>query len=209
MLKNFARIAAVAIAVIVALPAAAAPQSWMIEPNHSKANFKVKHLGISNVRGTVAIGSGSVVIDDENPAKSSVEATLPLSTIDTGNEKRDEHLKGADFFDATKNPSITFKSTAVEKSKDGYKVTGNLTMHGVTKSVVLDMEAPSAAVKSPYGNMVRGVSATTTINRKDFGLTWNKALEAGGLVVGEDVKIDLDIELTPPPPAAPAAPAKK
>ena len=193
-----------AVALLVPVAAHAAPTSWKIEPNHSSAHFKIKHLAISSVRGSFSPVTGTVVIDDEHPEKSTVEASIPMASVNTDNSTRDDHLKSADFFDVTKFPTMTFKSTSIEKAKDGYKLHGNLTLHGVTKEVVLDMDAPSAAQKNPVGSMVRGISATTTINRKDFGLTWNKAIEGGGLLVGEDVKIELDIEVFQPAADKPA-----
>jgi polyisoprenoid-binding protein YceI len=174
--------------------------TWNIDPAHSLASFSVKHLMISTVRGEFGKTTGTVKIDDKDPSKSSVEATVDATTINTRVEQRDQHLKSPDFFDVAKYPSITFKSTKVEKAGDGkYKVTGDLTMHGVTKPVVLEVTGPTPDLKDPWGNIRRGVSATTTINRKDFGLNWNKALETGGVVVGDEVKIEIDAEMMRPP----------
>ena len=170
--------------------------NYEIDPVHSSAQFAVKHLMVSTVRGEFTKLSGTAVIDDKNLGKSTIEASIDAATISTREAKRDEHLRSPDFFDTAKFPSITFKSTEVKKAGDGkYKVTGNLTLHGVSKSVVLDVDAPATEVKDPYGNVKRGATATTTINRKDFGLGWNKALETGGVLVGESVQITIDLQL--------------
>jgi polyisoprenoid-binding protein YceI len=170
--------------------------AWNIDPAHTLASFTVKHLMISTVRGEFGKTTGTVKLDEKDPSKSSVEATVDTTSINTRVEQRDQHLKSPDFFDVVKYPTITFKSTKVEKTGDGkYKVTGDLTLHGVTKPVVLDVTGPTTAIKDPWGNARRGVSATTTLNRKDFGLNWNKALETGGVVVGEEVKIEIDAEM--------------
>jgi polyisoprenoid-binding protein YceI len=147
-----------------------------------------------------------VNIDEKDVTKSTVEATIDASTVNTNEPKRDEHLRSADFFDVAKFPTITFKSKSVKKSGEGkLAVTGDLTMHGVTKEVTLDVEGPAKEIKDPWGNVRSGASASTKINRKDFGLGWNKVLEAGGVAVGEEVAITLDVELTKKAPAAPAA----
>ena len=170
--------------------------TWTIDENHSQALFTVKHLMVSNVTGKFAGLKGAVDIDDADISKSKVDVTIDANTVNTDNGKRDEHLKSPDFFDTKKFPTMKFVSTKVEKAGEGnLKVTGDLTMHGVTKSVVLDVEGPTAAIKDPWGNEKRGVSASTKLNRKDFGLNWNKALEAGGVMVGEDIKISIELEL--------------
>ena len=197
-----------AAAALVAVPSFAfAATSFEIDPSHSSAQFSVKHLGVSNVRGEFDKVSGSITLDEKDITKSTVQATIDATTINTREPKRDEHLKSADFFDVAKFPTIEFKSTKVEKagSNEKLKVHGNLTMHGVTKPVVLDVEFPATEVKDPWGNSKRGATATTTVDRKDFGLNWNKALEAGGLLVGDDVKITIDLELN----KKAAAPAQK
>lgn len=175
------------------------PVTWKIEPNHTAANFSVKHLGVTNVNGSFRAVSGKVVIDETDLSKSSVEAKIPVSSVDTGIEDRDNHLRGTDFFDVAKYPYMTFTSTKVSKSSDGenYDVTGTLTLHGVSKTVTLKMEPLSKAIKNPVGVLTRGTSATTKISRKDFGLTWDKVTE-GVSVVGDDIKISLDIELILP-----------
>jgi polyisoprenoid-binding protein YceI len=155
----------------------------------------VKHLVVAKVRGSFSTFSGTVTLDDKDITKSKVEVTIDPATVDTGNEKRDAHLKGGDFFDVATHKAWKFVSTKVEKGEgQTLKVTGDLTLHGVTKPVVLVVEGPSPEVKDPGGNPHVAFSATTTIKRADFGLTWNKAIE-GGSVVGEDVKIELEIEL--------------
>ena len=180
----------VALAALLALPALAA-DSFKIDGSHSQASFTVKHLLISNVRGEFGKTEGVVVLDEADPSKSKVEATIDVASVNTRDEKRDAHLKNADFFDVAKFPTITFKSTKVEKSAEGLKVTGDLTMKGVTKSVVLDVAGPTAEVKDPWGNAKRGASATTTINRKDFGVSYGP-----DAIVSDLVKIQIDVELT-------------
>ena len=188
------------------VPALATASEWDIDPAHSAAQFSVRHLMVSNIRGEFGKVTGTVNLDDKDITKSTVEATIDATSIITRDEKRDGHLKSPDFFDVAKFPTVTFKSTKVEKAgKDKYKVHGDLTIHGVTKSVVLAVEG-SAEQKDPWGNVKRGFAATTKINRKDFGLAWNKALETGGVVVGEEIAITLDIEaakkVAAPAPAA-------
>ena len=168
--------------------------SWNLDPAHSQATFSVRHLVISNVRGEFGKLTGAAKFDDKDASKSSVEATIDTTTIDTRVAKRDEDLKSENFFDVAKYPTITFKSTKVEKAGKGkLKVTGDLTIHGVTKPVVLAVEGPTQDIKDPWGNTRRGFAATTTINRKDFGLAYSKAIEAGP-VVGDQVKIDISAE---------------
>ena len=169
--------------------------TYTIDPAHSAADFKVRHLMVTNVRGEFSGVSGSLAFDPENPANSKVEAKIPTATIQTRDPQRDAHLKSADFFDVEKFPEITFVSTKVAKNGDGeYRVTGDLTIHGVTKPVTLSVEGPSPEVKDPWGNVKIGASASTKVNRKDFGLTWNAALETGGFVVGDNVSIHLDLQ---------------
>jgi len=182
---------------LLALPvlALAAPATWDVDSAHTTSAFAVRHLVISTVRGEFGKTAGALTYDDKDVARSSVEATIDVTSIDTREPKRDEHLKSADFFDSARYPTITFKSTKVEKAGDGkLKVAGNLTLHGVTKPVVLDVTGPTAEVKDPWGNARRGFSATGKINRQEFGLTWSKAIEAGP-VVGDEVTILLDGEL--------------
>ncbi len=169
--------------------------TWKLDPAHSAAEFKVKHMMISNVKGSLTGLSGVLNENPSDPGSSSVEATIDVSTLNTGDAQRDGHLKSADFFEVEKFPTMNFKSTSVKKTGEGeYAVTGDLTMHGVTKPVTFAVEGPSAPGKDPWGNTRIGLSATTKINRKDFGLTWNSALETGGVLVGESVNVTLDVE---------------
>lgn len=170
--------------------------TWNIDPAHSNAQFSVRHMMISNVKGEFTKVSGKAQFDQHNPSAGfSVEATIDVSTINTREPDRDKHLKSPDFFDAEKYPTITFKSKRAQKSSDGLKLTGDLTIHGVTREVTLDVEGPTPPTKDPWGNARIGASATTKINRKDFGLTWNQALETGGILVGDEIKITIDVEL--------------
>jgi polyisoprenoid-binding protein YceI len=178
----------------LAVAAVAAPATYQIDSAHSSAQFSVKHLAVSNVRGQFSKVTGTVVFDPQNLGASKVDATVDVTTVDTREPKRDEHLKSADFFDAAKYPAMKFVSKQWYRDGGKLKIKGDLTLHGVTKEVVLDVDGPSAEVKDPWGNQRVGASATTKINRKDWGLTWNKALEAGGVLVGEEVTITLDIE---------------
>jgi len=172
-----------------------ATTTWKIDPAHSAAEFKVKHMMISNVKGTFQGLEGALTEDAADPASSSIQATIDVNTLSTGDPKRDGHLKSADFFDLENFPTMTFKSTSVKPKGEGeYSVTGELTLHGVTKPVTFTVEGPSAPNKDLWGNTRIGLSATTRINRKEFGLTWNAALETGGILVGEDVAITLDVQ---------------
>jgi len=172
-----------------------ATTTWKIDPAHSAAEFKVKHMMISNVKGSFPGLEGVLVENPVDPATSAIQATVDVSTLTTGDPQRDGHLKSADFFEVEKFPTMTFKSTSVKPKGEGeYSVTGDLTLHGVTRPVTFAVEGPSAPNKDPWGNTRIGLSATTKINRKDFGLTWNAALETGGILVGEDVAITLEIQ---------------
>jgi polyisoprenoid-binding protein YceI len=169
--------------------------TWKIDPAHSSADFKVKHMMISHIKGSFSSLSGTLIENTIDPTRSQVEASVDVSTISTGDAQRDAHLKSADFFHHEQHPVMTFKSTKVEKKGEGeYAVTGNMTLHGITKPVTFAVEGPSAPGKDPYGNTRIGLSATTKINRKDFGLNWNAALETGGILVGEDVQIALEVQ---------------
>ena len=168
---------------------------WNIDPSHSTAEFSVRHMMITNVKGRFGKLSGTVEYDPAHPELSRLEATIDATSIDTRDEKRDAHLRSPDFFDVEKFPTLTFKSTEVKKTGDGFTALGDLTMHGVTKPVVLEIEGPSDATKDPWGNTRIGASATAKLNRKEWGLNWNAALEAGGVLVGETVKISLEISL--------------
>jgi polyisoprenoid-binding protein YceI len=189
-------IASISTILALALPIIASASTWNIDPDHSNIGFKVRHLMVSNVKGSFDKYSGTVDIYDKDITKSKVEVTIDTNSINTNVQKRDEHLRSADFFDVAKFPTMTFVSKKVAKAGNGkLKVTGNLTLHGVTKEVVLDVEGPSKESKDPMGMIRSGATASTKINRKDFGLAWNKALETGGVAVGEEVVITLEIEM--------------
>jgi polyisoprenoid-binding protein YceI len=169
---------------------------WVVDASHSSVGFSVRHMMISNVRGEFQKLEGSVSWDPAHPEATKIEATIDIASISTRDEKRDGHLKSPDFLDAEKFPTLVFKSKSVTvKSKEDLSVSGDLTLHGVTKEVVLDVEGPSAASTDPFGNVRIGATATTKIKREDFGLVWNAALETGGVLVGNDVKITIDISL--------------
>jgi len=172
--------------------------SYQIDPAHSSANFSVKHMMIAKVHGGFQKINGKFVYDAADLSQSSVEVTIEAGSIDTHEPQRDTHLKSADFFDIGKYPTLNFKSTRFEKGGSGMLVTGDLTLHGVTRSVTLDLESPTPEVKDPWGNFRIAVSGGTKIKRKDFGLTWNQALETGGFLVGDDVTVTLDIQLVRP-----------
>jgi len=182
---------------VAAGTAAAAETVWEIDPAHSSVQFSVRHMMVSNVRGEFRKVSGTVRGDETDPTKAQVEATIDTTSIDTRNEKRDSHLKSADFLDTEKFPTMTFKSKKIEKTGDRrYKVTGDLTLHGTTREVVLDVEGPTAPMKDPRGNLRAGAEATAKINRQDFGITWSKALDGGGVMVGDDIDVTIDVEGT-------------
>jgi polyisoprenoid-binding protein YceI len=179
-------------AVVTATPAST---TWKIDPSHSQVEFAVRHLMISTVRGRFAGVQGTVVTDDADPAKAVVDVVIDAGSIDTREPQRDAHLRSADFFDVEKYPAITFKSTRVTDVKsDTFKLVGDLTMHGVTREVTLDVTAEGRG-KDPWGGERAGYSAVARISRKDFGLTWNQVLETGGIAVGDEIKISLDLEL--------------
>jgi polyisoprenoid-binding protein YceI len=174
---------------------AALVTTWNIDPVHSNAQFKVKHMMISNVKGQFTALTGSLSLHESDVTQSSVEAAIEIASIQTRDEGRDAHLKGADFFDAEQFPTMQLKSTHIALKADGeLVVSGDLTIKGVTRTVEFAVEGPTPAAKDPWGNTRIGLAATTKINRKDFGLTWNAALETGGLMVGEEITINLDLE---------------
>lgn len=172
----------------------ATTSTWNIDPAHSAAEFKVKHMMISNVKGKFSGISGVLNRNDADHTRSSLDVSIDVGTVSTQDAQRDGHLKSADFFDVEKFPKMTFKSTHIEKKGDGFAVTGDLTIHGVTKPVILNVEEVSEPTKDPWGNTRIGLEATGKVNRKDFGLTYNAALEAGGVLVGEEVSITLDVQ---------------
>lgn len=169
--------------------------TWKLDPAHSHAEFKVRHMMISNVKGSFSGLTGTLTEHTVDSSLSTIEASVPVASVNTSDPQRDGHLKSPDFFDAEKYPEMTFKSTGVEKKgAEEYAVTGDLTIHGVTKPVTFAVEGPTAPGKDPWGNTRIGISATTKINRKDFGLNWNAALETGGILVGEEVQITLEAQ---------------
>jgi polyisoprenoid-binding protein YceI len=185
-------------AALLALTAAAASaqvSKWQIDPAHSEADFTIKHMGISNVHGRFGNVSGSLALDEKDITKSTVNSTVDITTVDTGVAQRDTHLKSPDFFDATKYPQMTFVSKSLSDANGQLQLSGDLTIHGVTRPVMLALEGPSKEQLDPYGKTRRAFSATTTIHRQDFGLTWNGNLKSGDTVLGDDVKVELDIEL--------------
>ena len=177
---------------------------WMIDPNHSSATFSIRHM-MSKVRGTISIKEGWIEVDNEDLKTARVEVVLDPATINTGVAPRDAHLKSADgHFDVERYPTLTFRSTRVEGANpDSFKLPGDLTMHGVTKPVVLDASFNGEG-KDPWGNRRIAFSAETKVNRKDFNLTWNQALETGGFLLGDDVKIDIEVQAIPAPQPAEA-----
>jgi polyisoprenoid-binding protein YceI len=178
------------------LPVLSHAATWQIDPDHSSFQFKVRHLMVSNVKGDFTKAKGAVTIDDKDVTNMKIELTIDAASVNTDNAKRDEHLRGPDFFDVAKYPTITFVSKKVIKDgPDRLKVIGDLTIHGITKEITVDVEGPTPEVKDPWGGFRRGATATTKINRKDFGLTWNRALETGGVLVGDEVNIYVEVEL--------------
>ena len=192
-MKRFIKL--IAVVVTLAIPGFASASSWTIDPDHSNVGFKVRHLMVSNVKGSFDKHSGTIDINDKDITKSKVEVTIDTNSINTNVQKRDDHLRSADFFDVATYPTMTFVSKKVAKAgKERLKVTGDLTLHGVTREVVLDVDGLSKESKDPWGNIRRGTTASTKINRKDFGLSWNKGLETGGVLVGDEITINLEIE---------------
>lgn len=177
---------------VLSLPAFAA--DYEVDSSHSSADFSVRHMMVTNVRGTFGKVSGTLQLDEKDVTRSKVEAVIDATSINTNEPKRDGHLKSPDFFDVEKHPTLTFKSTKVTKKGKKLAVTGDLTIRGVTRQVVLDVEELTAPVKDPWGQTKIGAVATTRLNRRDFGLTWNKALETGGMLVGEEVKVQLNLQ---------------
>ena len=177
------------------LTAVAQTATWNIDPNHSTAQFTVRHMGLSNVSGTFNKVSGTAQMDEKDFSKSSVDAVIDVASVDTRVEMRDNDLRSDHFFDVAKYPTMEFKSKRIEKQGDGYKLIGDLTMHGVTKEVTLTLDQPSGIITDQRGNSHRGFSASTSINRKDWGMTYNSLLQSGDAVVGDTIKIQIDAEL--------------
>jgi polyisoprenoid-binding protein YceI len=187
---------AATVAATLAVSSPAATTTWQIDPAHTAAGFSVKHMMIATVRGQFKGVTGTVNWDDQDLSNSIVDVTIDANTVDTGEPKRDTDLKSANFLDVAHYPAITFKSTKIERiSAAKLRVAGNLTIHGITKPVVLDVEGPSGAIKDPYGNTRVALNATTTVNRMDYGVKWNAKMDGGGIVVGDDVNINIDLEM--------------
>ncbi len=168
--------------------------TWVIDPAHTTVEFAVKHMMVTTVRGRFGQVSGTIELDEEDLTRSSAEVTIPVASIDTREEQRDAHLRSADFFDAENHPNMTFRTRSIEQAgEDEYRVTGDLTIRGVTREVVLDARLEGRA-KKPTGEEVIGLTASTSIDREDYGLKWNVALEAGGWLVGKEVRISLDVQ---------------
>ena len=193
-MRHFVAILFVFVALII--PTFASSATYDIDPAHSSFNFKVRHLTVSNVTGTFGKVTGIVEIDDREITALKVEVTLDASSIDTGHAKRDEHLRGPDFFDVAKYPTLKFVSRKISRiDANKIQVTGDLTIRDVTKEVTVDVEGPTQEIKDPGRKMRRGATGTTKINRKDYGITWNRTLDTGGLVVGDEVSISVEVEL--------------
>jgi polyisoprenoid-binding protein YceI len=194
-MKNWMSQILIVFALMIAAPLGASADTWQIDPGHSTVGFTVRHMTISSVRGQFDKFSGTITANGNDPASVSIEATIDTDSIDTRSADRDADLKSANFLDVTKYPTMTFKSKKIEPAGTGkWNVVGDLTLHGVTKEVTLAVDGPTAPIKDPWGNTRAGASATTTISRKAFGLTWNKMIEAGGAVVGDEVSVSIDLE---------------
>jgi len=193
-MKRPVRVLSVILALMMPIITYAA--TWQIDPDHSNFQFKVRHMTVSNVKGEFSKARGAVTIDDNDITNLKVELALDAASINTDHARRDDHLRSEDFFYAVKYPTITFVSKKVIKVEENrLKVTGDLTIRGVTREITVDVEGPTPEVKDPGGNIRRGASGTAKINRKDFGIVWNKTLDSGGLVVGDDVDIFVEIEM--------------
>lgn len=193
--KSWTSKVVIALAITLAAPILAHADTWQIDPMHTNVEFTVRHLMISNVKGNFEKTSGTITTDGSDPASAKIDATIDATSLNTRVEKRDADLKSPNYLDVAKYPTITFKSTKVEAAGEGkWKVTGDLTLHGVTKSVVLDVEGTGAPIHDPMGNTRAGAAATTEIKRSDFGITSNKTLDTGGVMIGDEIKISIDVE---------------
>ena len=194
---RISRIAVIAsMALGLSLPAAAASSAWQIDPQHSSAQFAVRHLGLSTVRGAFSKVTGTLLLDDQDITKSTIEVSIEVNTVDTREPDRDKDLRSERFFDVAHFPTMTFKSKKVEQVAPGkLRVTGDLTIRGTTKDVVLEVDGLTAPTKDPWGNQRVAASATTKINRQDYGVKWNAKLDNGGVVVSDDVNITIDVEM--------------
>jgi len=183
---------------LLSFSAQAQTSKWTIDPDHSTAQFTVRHLMISNVTGSFTKVNGSVELNESDMTKSQVDAVIDVSSVDTRVPDRDNDLRSPNFFDVAKYPTMEFKSKRITKSGDRLQMVGDLTLHGTTREVTLDVDGPTAQIEDPWGNVRRGFSATTTINRKDFGLLYNHLMKSGDAVVGDTVKIQIDVEIKRP-----------
>jgi polyisoprenoid-binding protein YceI len=196
MLKTAQRIGIVsAVVLLTSLSALAQITNWNIDPAHSTAQFTVRHLAISNVTGNFTKVTGSIVLNEKDIAQSQVAASIDVGSVDTRVEARDKDLRSPNFFDVEKYPTIEFKSKRIVNSGGKLQVIGDLTIHGTTREVMLEVEGPTPELADPWGNSRRGISATTTINRRDFNLVYNNLLKSGEAVVGDNVKIQIDAEI--------------
>jgi polyisoprenoid-binding protein YceI len=203
-LINIAAVAALVGAAVTQTTAALAVDTWTIDPAHTAVSFTVQHMMINKVHGTFGKVAGTAKYDGKDLKNASVEATIEVNSINTSEEKRDGHLKSKDFFDAAQFPQIKFKSTSIKHTSAGFDMTGELTMHGVTKPVTLHADKLSEPVKA-HGSEHVGTSATTKINRKDFGISFNGTLDNGGAMVGDEVQVTIDVDLAKDKEGAPAA----
>jgi polyisoprenoid-binding protein YceI len=193
MIEKTRHVILAAVVALVSPAVADATETYQVDADHANVAFQIRHF-MSQVSGGFNDFQGTIVIDREQPETSSVEFTIQASSIDTNNDKRDEHLRSPDFFDVANHPSITFKSTSVKKvGEDAYEVTGEFTMRGVTKSITLPVEV-LGEMKDPWGNQRIGFETSTTIDRKDYGVSWNQTLDQGGLVLGDDVKVSIHLQ---------------
>jgi polyisoprenoid-binding protein YceI len=200
------RIAGLFAAILLVASAAAAQETWEIDPAHSSVQFSVRHMMVSNVHGEFAKFSGRVYVDGKDFTKARVEVSIDATSIDTHNDGRDKDLRSANFFDVAKFPTLEFKSKRIEQASQGdLRLIGDLTMHGVTKEVALEVSGPTPEMKDQRGSTHIGASATAKVNRKDFGILWNSTLDGGGVVVGDEVSISIDLELVKRAPAPPIA----
>lgn len=189
-------IRALFLALLILVPSVLRADVWNIDPAHSSARFKIRHMMVTNVGGEITGMKGTFNLNDKDVTELKTDVTLDAATITTNNAKRDDHLKSPDFFDIKKYPSMRFVSKKVEKQDgDKFKIVGDLTIHGVTKPVTLEVDGLTPAVKGMDGHLHRGLSGVTKLNRKDFGLTWNKNLDGGGVVIGDSVDVSVDLEL--------------
>ena len=182
---------------LLAVPAIASTATWQIDPSHSSFQFKIRHMMVSNVRGDFGkMTKGVIFLDDQEVSNIKAEVIIDAASINTGHAKRDEHLRGPDFFDVPRHPTVTFVSKQVTRvGSDKLRATGELTIRGITREIILDVYGLTPEIKDPGGTYRRGLTATSKINRKDFGITWNRVLDTGGVVVGDEVEISVEIEM--------------